>query len=265
MPNQYTLKNGVSTYDRRLDRIPAFDQQSLSYPVQAALNDEQQTLISHTWTAPPGTPVLNQGVEGACVGMGITNELLFYPVAVPKLDETFAREKIYWVAQRDDPWPGGSYPSAVPRYEGTSVLYGIKAAADLGYYKEYRWATSEKELALGVGYLGPAIIGVDWYEGMFKPDSKGYVHPTGDKMGGHCTLLIGIEIDKKNTKAGYYVLHNSWGKTWGTDGTAKIKRADMAKLLDDGGEAAIITQRTLPPPEKKKAAKKAEAILPKGK
>lgn len=259
MPNTYTLKNGVSTFDRRLDRIPLFDRQSLSYPINDALNAEQQTLISKTWTAPPGTPVLNQGTEGACVGMGVTHELLFYPVAIRGLDADFARKQIYWVAQRDDPWPGGSYPDANPRYEGTSVLYGIKAAADLGYYTEYRWATSEKEMALGVGYLGPAIIGVDWYEGMFAPDSKGFIRPTGDKMGGHCCLVIGV-----NVKSDYYTIRNSWGPEWGNNGNCKISRKDMAKLLGDNGEVCIITQRNLPPPDKREATQKAEAILPGG-
>jgi C1A family cysteine protease len=254
---QYTLKDGTSSFDRRLDRIPAFDQRSMNFPISAALNTEQQELISRTWTVPRGTPVLNQGEEGACCGFGVTNELLFYPVPVRKLDATFAREKIYWVAQRDDPWPGGSYPNATPRYEGTSVLYAIKAASDLGYYTEYRWAASEKEMALGVGYLGPAIIGVDWYEGMFKPDSKGFIHPTGDKMGGHCTLVIGV-----NVKAGYYTIHNSWGPSWGDNGRAKIRREDMAKLMAANGEVCIITGRTLPAPAKKTAAKRAADILP---
>jgi hypothetical protein len=254
---QYTLKDGTSTFDRRLDRIPAFDQRSANFPVQAALNAEQQTLVSKTWTAPDGTPVLDQGQEGACVGFGTTNELLWNPVPVPDLTAQFAREKIYWVAQEDDPWPGGAYPKASPRYEGTSVLYGIKAAADLGYYTEYRWATSEKEMALGVGHLGPAIIGVDWYEGMFKPDSKGFIHPTGDKVGGHCTLIIGV-----NVRSGYYILHNSWGASWGDNGNCKIKRTDMAKLMGDNGEICIITGRTLPPPPKAEAEQTADDILP---
>jgi hypothetical protein len=252
-----TLKNGVETQDRRLDRIPGFDHRSSAFPVSGSLNAEQQQPISKMWGVPEDTPVLDQGAEGACVGFGVTHELLFYPVAVRKLDAAFAREKIYWVAQREDPWPGGSYPEATPRYEGTSVLYGVKAAADLGYYKEYRWATSEKEMALGVGYLGPAIIGVDWYEGMFQPNAKGFVTPTGDKVGGHCCLIIGI-----NVKSGYYTLRNSWGPDWGKHGEAKISRKDMAKLLGDGGECCIVTERTLPPPVKAQAAARAEDLLP---
>lgn len=259
MPQQYTLKDGTSTSDRRLDRIPAFDRHSLRYLIRDALNTEQQHLVSHSWGCPAGTPVLDQGQEGACTGFGVTNELLYDPVPVPSLDAVFARERVYWVAQRDDPWPGGAYPDASPRYEGTAVLYAVKAAADLGYYTEYRWATSEKELALGVGYLGPAIIGVDWYEGMFRPDTHGFIHPTGDKVGGHCTLLTGINVED-----GYYTLHNSWGASWGDDGNCRISRKTMAKLLGDNGEACIITGRALPPPAKAEAAAIADAILPQG-
>ena len=256
MPEEIVLKDGTTTLDRRLDRLPAFDRRMLSFPVQGALNAEQQKLVSRKWTAPPGTAVLDQGQEGACVGFGCANELLYYPVPVRGLDAEFARQKIYWVAQEADPWPGGSYPGASPRYEGTSVLFGVKAVADLGYYQEYRWATSERELALGVGYLGPAIIGVDWYAGMFAPGSDGYIRVTGQKMGGHCCLIIGVNI-----KSGYYTIRNSWGPTWGDNGNAKISRADMAKLLADNGEACIITQRTLPPPVKKTAEQRASAII----
>lgn len=252
----HTLRDGSRTQDRRLDRIAASDRRSLDFPVQSALNQEQQQLISKRWATPPDTPVLDQGRQGACVGFGITNELLFYPVPIRAVDATFAREKIYWVAQEADPWPGGSYPGASPVYEGTSVLYGVKAAADLGYYKEYRWATSEKELALGVGYLGPAIIGVDWYEGMFDTDSKGFIHPTGDKAGGHCCLIIGI-----NVRAGHYVIRNSWGPSWGDGGNCKITRDDMAKLIGDNGEACIVTQRTVPAPAKKVVSQLAVDII----
>lgn len=256
MSQHLSLRDGSETQDRRLDRIPAFDQRMLAFPIQDALNSDQSKVITKKWETPGGTPVLDQGAEGACVGFGVTNELSYYPVAIPNLDATFARESIYWVAQEADPWPGGSYPGASPRYEGTSVLYGVKAAADLGYYQEYRWARSERELALGVGYLGPSIIGVDWYEGMFKPAKDGYIRISGEKVGGHCCLVIGI-----NAKSGYYTIHNSWGPSWGKNGTAKLSRKDMATLLNANGEACIVTRRNLPPPVKKTAEKRADAII----
>src|SRR3954470_16438733 len=99
MSQPIPLRDGSHTQDRRLDRIPAFDGMSLAYPVQGALNAEQQALVSRKWQAPPGTPVLDQGQEGACVGFGTAAELMFYPVPVRNVDAAFAREKIYWVAQ----------------------------------------------------------------------------------------------------------------------------------------------------------------------
>lgn len=241
MPAPRTLRDGSTTQDPRCDRLPAFDERSLTYRIRTALSPQQQTLVSRTWTAPRGTPVLDQGQEGQCVGYGITNELLWQPFPVKHVDGGFARDAIYWPAQRDDPWPGGSYPGATPIYEGTGVLYGIKAAAALGYYREYRWGTSELETALGVGHLGPAVIGIDWYEGMFTPNANGFIAPTGDKAGGHCILVTGV-----NARSGYYTLHNSWGPSWGNNGNCKIKRSDMATLLRADGECCIITQRGLP-------------------
>jgi hypothetical protein len=255
---QYQLKNGATTLDIRLDRIPYFDHRSMDFRIGAALDDSQkQTLLTKLWEAPAGTPVLDQGQEGACTGFGTTNELLWNPVPVPGLDATFAREKVYWVAQEEDPWPGGAYPGATPRYEGTAVLYAIKAAADLGYYTEFRWGKTETEMAQGVSHLGPAVIGVDWYNNMFTPDAKGFVHPTGGVAGGHCLLVTGV-----NVEGGYYTLHNSWGPSWGDNGNCKIKRSDMAKLLRAQGECCIITGRSLPPPTKTEVAETAAEILP---
>lgn len=198
-------------------------------------------------------PVYNMEVEGEhsyvadgvgvhnCVGFSVTNELLFEPVPVPGLDATFARERIYWTAQRNDQQPGGSYPGARPRYEGAPLLWGVKAAASLGYYRTYRWATSEAEMAAGVSHLGPAIIGIDWHQGMERPDRNNMLHRTGRIVGGHATLLCGIDVER-----GVYILHNSWGERWADHGRALISRTDMARLLAANGECCIVTERAQP-------------------
>lgn len=236
------LRDGSSVSDPRLDRLPEFDDRSRRYGICAALPPHQsQKPVSKRWSIPYGSPVLDQGQQGACTGFGVTNDLRFYPVAVRGLTDTFARETIYWGAQRIDVWPGGSYPGATPTYEGSSVLAAVRTAADLGYYGEYRWAFSEPEMALGVGHLGPVIIGVNWYEGMMRPDNTGYLHVTGDTVGGHCILVIGLSVHY-----GYYVVYNSWGPAWGANGLAKISRADMARLLAEKGECCLVTDRLRP-------------------
>lgn len=234
------LKDGTRTPDARRDRLVYYDPASLNYRIRGALAPQQRQPHTTQWYAPPGTPVLDQGNEGACVAFGVTNELLFYPYPIPRLDGTFAVQQIYWPAQRADPWPGGAYPGATPRYDGTAVLFGIKAAAALGYYKEYRCGTSEPEMAAGVSWLGPAIIGVNWMTDMEDPDRNGVIHATGEVAGGHCTLVTGINVER-----GYYRIRNSWGPRWGLGGDALISRDDMARLLADDGECWIITQRAL--------------------
>lgn len=235
------LRDATTVSDPRLDRLIHFDPRSRNFSIRALPGLPAGGPYTRLWSLPYGEPVLDQGSEGACVGFGITNELRFRPEAVRHLNAAFAREKIYWEAQRTDDWPGGSYPGANPVYEGTSVLAGIKVAAALGYITEYRWAFGEADLAIAISRVGPAVLGLPWYTGMFDPDRAGYLHPTGQVEGGHCVACVGL-----NMRTGYYTIYNSWGPDWGRNGRARINRADMAALLAQDGEACIITGRADP-------------------
>ncbi len=249
------LRDGSTVEDPRFDRLPDPDPRDNLFSIMQVVGGQPEP-VSVDWAFPEGTPVLDQGREGACVGYGCTNELLCNPVPVIGLDGTFAREQVYWPAQRDDNWPGGSYPGAQPFYEGTSVRAGLKRLAQLGYVGEYRWAKTEAELALAIS-AGPVILGTDWYQGMVRPDSKGYLNATGAKIGGHCYLAIGLKVtspatgtlkpDTTRPGSGYYTIYNSWGPRWGKNGTARISRATMRKLMTGTADAAIITQRFNPP------------------
>ena len=174
-----------------------------------------------------------------CVGFSVSHELIARPVVVPGITGKFAVEKIYWEAQKIDPWNGGSYPGASPRYEGTSVLCGVKVVQKLGYIEEYRWAFGLDDLILAVGHCGPAVLGLNWYEGMFEPASCGFLHVTGELAGGHAILCRGVNVRQR-----YFVLHNSWGPDWGDEGTAKITFEEMDRLLKEDGEAVIPTKRS---------------------
>ena len=66
----------------------------------------------------------HQGQECACVGFAITHALNTMCPSL-NLTGTFAVKHVYWEAQRADPWEGGAYPEAKPRYEGTSVLHAV--------------------------------------------------------------------------------------------------------------------------------------------
>ena len=206
---------------RTFDVAPKYDPRSNMYPVRAILPYGVKP-VTKMWKC---SPRLNQGKEGACVGFGIAHEVAAEPVP-RKVDGRIAR-LIYKRAQQLDKWPGEDY-------SGTSVLAGMKAGKEAGYYDEYRWAFGLGDLQVAVGHLGPAILGIDWYTGMQKTDAFGQIHKTGHKTGGHCVCCIGYDLKTKRFK-----LRNSWGRRWGWMGDCWISEIAMAQLLNSGGVAAI--------------------------
>ena len=229
------LRDGSTVEDTRLTRIVQFDEKSRSFPVRATI-DPGLAPRSYTWSCGAH---LDQGAEGACVGFSLTHELVARPKVVTGVDGEFAR-RVYWEAQKTDPWEGGSYPGAAPFYEGTSVLAGIKTLYSMGYIKEYRWCFGLDDLVMSVGYKGPAILGIPWYEGMFNPWPCGHIHVSGPVMGGHAILCKGVNVKNKT-----FTLHNSWGHAWGNQGDALITWDEMERLLHESGEAVIPLSRTL--------------------
>ena len=192
------LRDGLKVRDGRLARIKLFDKKSRAFPIQAAVSGKEPR--SYLW---PCNTWLDQGTEGACVGFSLAHELIAKPAVVKGIDAKFAREKIYWEAQKIDPWEGGSYPGAKPKYEGTAVLAGVKVLQKLGYIEEYRWAFGLEDLILAVGHCGPAVLGIPWYEGMFDAQSCGQLHIGGEVAGGHAILCKGVNVKRKT-----FTLHN---------------------------------------------------------
>lgn len=238
------LRNGQRTSDRRLDRCRAVDLETLNWPVQEVLTaDQYANPRSYTWRL---TERLDQGPDGACVGFGFAGELAARPGVVSGVTNTYAR-KLYWDAQRIDPWAGGSYPGAAPVYEGTSTVAGAKVCKDRGLITEYRWAFNLMDLVTAVGYHGPAVMGVDWFEDMVDPDSNGYIHPTGEVVGGHCVCVIGVRIVRLadgsvDMLRSYFVIQNSWGRDWGVDGRCGLTLTEMM-VLWPGGDFCIPVSR----------------------
>lgn len=216
------LKDNTPTLDARLDRVVQFDERSRAFPVRTVAKAPR----SYTWGC---KQYLDQGREGACVGFSFAHELAARP-KVKTVSESLARE-IYREAQQLDQWPGHDY-------EGTSVIAGAKALKARGYIREYRWAFGLSDLISAVGSVGPAVIGVNWYEGMFQPDRNGFIKPTGSLIGGHAILVNSVSLKLKRFK-----LHNSWGADWGINGGCYLSFDDMNRLLNEDGEACIIVGR----------------------
>lgn len=228
----YTLRDGSETEDIRLGRLKQFDERSFNYPIREFVRGKARP--SYTWRADTW---LDQGPDGACVGFACAHEIVAKPKEYTGIDYSVGME-IYHAAQRIDPWPGGSYPSASPRYEGTSILAGVKVLKNLGYIDEYRWAFGVQDLAVAVARFGPAIVGVPWYSNMFDTDTEGFLKPTGQVVGGHAILVRGY-----NKRRNEFLVRNSWGKNWGVNGDFKLTYQDMDYLLKQDGEAVIPVKR----------------------
>lgn len=228
-----TLRDGTVVEDARFNRLKEFDERSRDFPVSHVLGvvDAPKQPITKEWAC---TLFLDQGREGSCVGHGWGHEAAADPIPVANVTEQYVHDQIYWGAQRIDNIPGGSYPGASPQGEGTSVIAGAKWMTQHGFYTGYHWAFSEHQAALALSYLGPVVLGVNWYDGMYNPNAQGYLRPTGQIVGGHCILAVGYNATTKT-----YKLHNSWGADWGQGGTALIAARDLASLLEQDGEACI--------------------------
>lgn len=210
--------------DRVFDRIPRFDERSRQYPIRTLLPARKPR--SYTWG---GAPHLDQGEEGACVGHGWAHEVAANPNGLPVTSkDAFA---IYKRAQQIDDWEG-------EEYSGTSVLAGAKAVAERGWMAEYRWAFTLDDALSSLAWAGPIVIGVNWYEGMTDPNSKGYLKPSGELLGGHCVMVKGLNVAYKRV-----IVHNSWGTSWGRRGDAYLSFTDFGRLQRESGEVCVPVKR----------------------
>lgn len=184
---------------------------------------------SYTWRLNIG---LDQGQTSACTGFATAHEIAARPV--PAYADAVLAMRLYQLAQKNDQWPGENYA-------GSSVLGAMKAAADLGYYHEYRWAFGPDDAILALGYHGPVVLGINWYDTMFEADLEGTLHVGGAVAGGHA--ILANRIDVRHSRVW---LANSWGPGWGLNGGAWLAFADLYRLLHEDGECAVPVSRARP-------------------
>lgn len=217
--------------ERTYDRLVRFDERSRAFPVRTLIGPEHmRSPRSYEW---PLDLRLDQGSEGACTGFAVTHEAAADPDPVPGLDENAALA-VYRRARQLDEWPGEDY-------SGSSVLGSVQAGVELGWYHEYRWAFGLDDLVLALGWLGPAVLGINVYEGMEETDANGHIHTDGALLGGHAIVATAVDVENVRVK-----LINSWSAAWGDGGACWIAYADLDRLLREQGEACIPIVRSLP-------------------
>lgn len=229
--------------DPRLDRrFDGYDEANKAWPIRPLLAAGPPQSMSYAHLQ------LDQGRQGACVTFGMTTEAAARPVPVfgdpirghpdVKAVEDYARHWYALCKARD----------GYPNEEGTFVNVGAQIGVELGLWAEYRWALGPgperaaddviRWVARGRG-AGPAGLGVNWRDGMWKADKDGYLRPTGKVVGGHF-----IVVTKYNARRDAVWTPNSWGG----DGQGWIARPDLVKLLADDGEGVCFVRRLYPTP-----------------
>lgn len=212
----------------------------------------ETAIRSVAWTR--RTPVLDQGQLGSCTGnagtgllgtdsvgrSGLTSVTVSVAAAraskgiftpgVYAPDEDFA-VRLYSLATILDSVPG-HYP---PTDTGSSGLGIAKALRTLGLAHGYSHAFSLPALTTAL-QSGPVMIGIPWLNSMFDPDGDGHipVDQASGVAGGH-----EIELNQFDASTGDYWITNSWGTSWGIDGSAYLTTPDLRWLLSQQGDVTI--------------------------
>jgi hypothetical protein len=82
----------------------------------------------------------------------------------------------------------------------------------------------------------PGNIGINWYEGMFNPNSNGFVEPDPHDSiaGGHEVAITEVSLEHM-----YFVFPQSWGRLWGQRGFGKFSFSTMERLLKEDGDLVV--------------------------
>ncbi len=224
--------------ERRFGAVEHFDPASRAYGIAEHLglniaaglgDDPDDNLRSYRW--PIGEPApLVQLTTNECVAFAWTHDLIAEPVVTLDVGVDDAH-RWFRQMQRIDGLPD--------RTAGTTLIAGAKTMKAAGHITGYRWAFSEPEAAAGVGWQGPAVLGLPWYEGMMRPTRTGFLEPTGRVVGRHAILAFGIDVAERDPARDFYYVINSYGPRWGKTGRAQIRRQVMARLLRERGECCI--------------------------
>lgn len=219
--DEYLKEYGfIPSYGRRY--VPTSD--ALYYPMTSFLSDRKK-LETKIW---PTGPVLNQGVEGSCVGHAWAAWLMAEPTVTMDGPSPYL---IYTEAQKRDPW-------ADEPHEGTTVAAAASWLLDQGHIERFVWARNAREIANWIVTYGPVVLGTAWFESMHTVNSLGFVKPEGEIVGGHSFLAHGFDVDLNA-----FLCINSWGPAFGKNGHFYIAFRDMDILLRSFGEACSAIEK----------------------
>jgi hypothetical protein len=231
-----------------LGRKLSIDERDANFPMRAAIRTVSTVPfvgVKRWWD---NGAWLDQGATGTCVGHGWAHFVEDSPITPGGVIDPFG---IYRDACKIDEW---SDNDSGDLSFGTSVRAGAEVLRGRGIVLSYLWAQDRngdaglQDVIDAVGFLGPVVVGTNWYDQMFDPVNVRYpdsyyrktlIIPAGDNspVGGHCYVLNGVDTANK-----FFRIKNSWGQGWALKGRAYIQFDTMKRLLNEQGEAAIARQ-----------------------
>lgn len=157
---------------------------------------------------------------------------------------------LYADATKADEWLDYTWPSADC---GSSGLGVAKALRGRGLIDQYGHATNAEELC-ALLQTGPVLMGMPWYDAFFSPvSSTALLDEIPDWQqspvaGGHEVLITALEsvaeiegdVSYKHTVIRF---QNSWTKSWGDNGSARMSLAVYEQLR---GQIDVIQPRIDP-------------------
>lgn len=178
----------------------------------------------------------NQGNTGTCVAFAEMHRMADAPVMRYGITHDMVFE-LYAAATGDTSLQEGTWANVV-----------AEELLRRGKISRFEWITSAGDLEFAVLEKGPIPIGIPWYNSMFFPERRAdgrmwvKVDSASGLAGGHEVLLNGLRLDQPDEPVPFfepfYRVKNSWGKSWGDGGTARIAVADVNRLVfDDWGDA----------------------------
>lgn len=214
--------------ENMLGRVKYHDPASLDHPIQprGLAQTEVPTKLIHWPDRRPAKYHLHQRCNG-CTGYSLCtclNHTPFHKVNTPTFNDADSIDA-YVRATENDVWDWTYDPATGSGDEGSSGNGACKGARAAGWITAWKWGFTEALFWAGMK-VGPMYNGTNWYRGMMEPDSEGFLRPTGDLVGGHqfCT-------DEYDPKSDSFRIDNTWGRGWGQNGYARIKRVDLFDLI----------------------------------